>query len=298
MNKKRDVKFIIYQSLYIFVVCVVAIKGADLGLTEVIDLKHGWAYTDTINNVIIDKTKFSQMMIVDTNNVVVVPKELLKENEKLQQIVASMPPNIDLTQYINKSELEKYELKTEKQKEQILEQQKEIVIGNVDLYQYHTNSINNQGDNAITINGVTIAPHSSGKVIMSGEASVVISAGNVSRTVSVKENKKPQLSWQRLTAMDENTKVTNLQRTTCYRLTINDDFPEQLEVKITGPVTWKKVSENVYDITMNAFGSKTVFDNYTENKESPYQLGFNVTVKDKIAPHSITGQQSFVFGEW
>jgi len=30
MKKQRDVKFIIYQSLYIFVVCVIAIKGANL----------------------------------------------------------------------------------------------------------------------------------------------------------------------------------------------------------------------------------------------------------------------------
>ena len=29
MKKKSDVKFIIYQSLYIFVVCVIAIKGCE-----------------------------------------------------------------------------------------------------------------------------------------------------------------------------------------------------------------------------------------------------------------------------
>ena len=36
MRKQRDVKFIIYQSLYIFVVCVIAIKGANLDLVTVI----------------------------------------------------------------------------------------------------------------------------------------------------------------------------------------------------------------------------------------------------------------------
>jgi len=36
MNKNKDIKFIIYQSLYIFVVCVIAIKGANLDLVQVI----------------------------------------------------------------------------------------------------------------------------------------------------------------------------------------------------------------------------------------------------------------------
>jgi hypothetical protein len=49
---------------------------------------------------------------------------------------------------------------------------------------------------------------------------------------------------------------------------------------------------------MNAFSSKAAFDNFTENKSAPYSLGFTVTVTDKIAGHKITGQNSFVFGDW
>ncbi|NOS84690.1 MAG: hypothetical protein HOP31_06075, partial [Ignavibacteria bacterium] len=37
MKKQKDVKFIIYQALYIFVVCVIAIKGANLDLTQVVE---------------------------------------------------------------------------------------------------------------------------------------------------------------------------------------------------------------------------------------------------------------------
>lgn len=36
MKGERDVKFVIYQVLYIFVVCVIALKGANLDLSEVI----------------------------------------------------------------------------------------------------------------------------------------------------------------------------------------------------------------------------------------------------------------------
>ena len=36
MKGHRDVKFIIYQVLYIFLVCVISLKGANIDLTEVL----------------------------------------------------------------------------------------------------------------------------------------------------------------------------------------------------------------------------------------------------------------------
>jgi len=100
-----------------------------------------------------------------------------------------------------------------------------------------------------------------------------------------------------MTSMGEETRVATLQSTTCYRVTIDDDFPGQLDVKFTGPITVKQQG-NAYDITMNAFSSKAAFDNFTDGKDAPYSLGFTVSVTDKIAGHKITGQNSFSFGEW
>ena len=40
IKKERDSKFIIYQVLYIFVITVLAIKGADLNLREVVSKEH------------------------------------------------------------------------------------------------------------------------------------------------------------------------------------------------------------------------------------------------------------------
>ena len=64
-NKKRDVKFIIYQALYIFVICVVTIKGATLTLVEVVDIKHGWTYVDTTNKVLIDRNDYAKLKEFD-----------------------------------------------------------------------------------------------------------------------------------------------------------------------------------------------------------------------------------------
>ena len=103
---------------------------------------------------------------------------------------------------------------------------------------------------------------------------------------------------QRVASMGEETRVSQLQSSVCYRVTVSDDFPGQLDVKFNGPVTVKTVGSGVYDVTMNAFSSRSAFDNFTDNKESPYSVGFTVSVSDNIAGHKITGQNSFIFGEW
>jgi hypothetical protein len=126
----------------------------------------------------------------------------------------------------------------------------------------------------------------------------VIKVGSSTKTVELKPNQKPKISFQRVASMGEDTRVTQLQSSVCYRVTIEDDFPGQLDVKFSGPCTVKEKGGNTYDITMNAFSSKAAFDNFTDNKSAPYSTGFTVTVTDKIAGHKIAGQQSFIFGEW
>ena len=114
----------------------------------------------------------------------------------------------------------------------------------------------------------------------------------------MKPNEKPKIGMQRVASMGEDTRVTQLQSSVCFRVSITDDFPGQLDVKFNGPVTVKTVGTGVYDITMNAFGSRSAFDNFTDGKDSPYSVGFTVSVTDNIAGHKITGQNSFTFGDW
>ena len=299
MKKKSDIKFIIYQSLYIFVVCVIAIKGANLDLEEVIGKNPSYAYIDTVGNVIIDRVTFSKMMVVDTHLFVVIPKELLKEDEKLRNIVENMP-RIDLSNYVLRSEVKiNPEIKKEEEKIKDPGEMQEIRIGNIQLTQYTMNTLNNPYDTPLEIVGITsIPPKSSKSFETGGQSSVVIKVGNSSKTVELKPNEKPKISISRIASRGEDTRVSTLQSTTCFRVVISDDFPGQLDVKINGPVTFKNAGQNTYDITMNAFGSKSAFDNFAEGKDAPYSVGFTVTVTDKIAGHKITGQNSFSFGEW
>jgi len=303
MKKKSDIKFIIYQSLYIFVVCVIAIKGANLDLVQVIadDGKPKvFLSPDSLQKLyeIIQKS-----VIVDTNLYVIIKKSDLEQmDEKIKQLVVN-PMNIQLTSTpISMTQPQIQQPKIEEKKEEEKKdpgEMQEIRIGNIQLTQYTMNTLNNPYDTPLEIVGITsIPPKSSKSFETGGQSSLVIKVGNSSKTVELKQNEKPKISISRIASMGEDTRVSTLQSTTCFRVVISDDFPGQLDVKINGPITFKAAGQNTYDITMNAFGSKSAFDNFTEGKDSPYSVGFTVTVTDKIAGHKITGQNSFIFGDW
>jgi len=302
MRKNKDVKFIIYQSLYIFVVCVIAIKGANLDLTQVVE-------DDGRPKVFISPDSLEKLMeiirksiIVDTSLYVIIKKEdLEKMDEKIKQLVVQ-PQNmvVSTTTPINTfttNNPQVPEIKKEPEKDP--GEMKEIRIGNITLIQYTMNTLNNPYDTPLEVEGITTIPPKSSKTFETGgQSTLLIKVGNQTKTVELKPNEKPKIGISRVASMGEDARVTYLQSSVCFRVTISDDFPGQLDVKFNGPVTVKSVGSGTYDVTMNAFGSKSAFDNYTDGKDSPYSVGFTVSVTDKIAGHKITGQNSFIFGEW
>ena len=303
MKKQKDVKFIIYQALYIFVVCVIAIKGANLDLTQVVEddgKPKVFLSPDSLQKLyeIIKKS-----IIVDTNLYVIIKKsDLEKMDDKIKQLVVN-PMNVQIssspinTFTTNQIEQPRIEEKPEDKKDP--GEMQEIRIGNIQLTQYTNNTLNNPYDTPLEVEGITSIPPKSSKTFQTGgQSTVTIKVGNSTKTVELKPNEKPKINMQRVASMGEETRVSQLQSSTCYRVTVADDFPGQLDVKFNGPVTVKTVGSGVYDITMNAFGSKSAFDNFTDGKDSPYSVGFTISVTDNIAGHKNTGQNSFIIGEW
>ncbi|MEO8513032.1 MAG: hypothetical protein ABI543_05710, partial [Ignavibacteria bacterium] len=170
MKKSKDIKFVIYQALYIFVVCVLFIKGADLTLTQVIE-------DDGKPKVILTPEKMDSIqklldksIIVDTNRFAIVDKELLKEDPKMKDLVNRTFVNTGGSFVINDKVIEP-PVKVEKPVEvRKTDEPDVIIIGNLELFQYHVNNVPNQGGNPITIAGVTIPAHSTGKVTLGGES--------------------------------------------------------------------------------------------------------------------------------
>ena len=172
------------------------------------------------------------------------------------------------------------------------------------LTQYTSNSITNRGNQTLDIIGsdgstlASIPPGSSKTFILGGQSSVTYKQGDQSKTVTTNKNAAPTITLQSLAPSGEDVSIRKIQSTTGYRVTISDDFPEQLSVDFTGPVSIKQSGPLTYDVTLNFLGSKSAFDRYTDNKDSPYTVSFRVTIKDKIAGHSIQRVGTFTFGEW
>jgi hypothetical protein len=302
MKKRGDVKFIIYQALYIFVVCVVAIKHANLDLIPVMEQKEEIISEDSLRKLY---EVIKSLTFVDTNYYVIISKEELEKDKRLADLFKIQPPIPDITGMIRLQPGQRITSITpeeEKKLEEIRknpEESKDIRIGNIQLTQYTENTLNNPYDMPLEIVGIaTVPPKSSKTFVTGGQSSVVIKVGTSTKTIDLKQKEKPKISFQRITSMGEDTRASTLQSNVCYRVTISSDFPGQLDVKFSGPITVKTVNQTTYDVTMNAFSSKVSFDNYIENKSAPYSLGFTVTVKDRIAPHQVTGQNSFIFGDW
>ncbi|MBS1515298.1 MAG: hypothetical protein JSS63_09715 [Bacteroidetes bacterium] len=304
-KKNRDVKFIIYQSLYIFVICVIALKGANLDLTEVInkDKVVEKSYADSLKAYLdsllalglVPKIEF------DTTNISKIDPNLIQQLQQKIQVmqtqVTTTNPNVSMNtqtpQVIQQEQKKPEEIKKDPGEMQ------EIRIGNIILYQYTQNTLSNPYDTPLEIVGITTIPAKSTKTFETGgQGSVTIKVGSSSKTVELRPNDKPKVSISRVTNMGENVSVRTLQSVTGFRVVISDDFPGQLDVKFNGPIEVKNAGQNTYDITLKAFGSKSAFDNFSSGKDSPYSIGFTVTVKDKIAGHTVTGQQSFIFGDW
>lgn len=317
-RKNRDVKFIIYQTLYIFVISVLALKGANLDLTEVVSKENvvEKEYTDSLKSMIdsllakgiVPEIKF------DTSKKYSDPEELKKKLQEAQLelstlktsttslTVVTTTPNVQMPQ----SEIEK---KTQEQQNQPEEEEKpkqdlDFRIAQT-FTQYTSNTVSNPGTLPIEIYGsdgsmvASVPAGGSKSFTLGGQSSLTFKRGSVSKTVSTKENSKPKITMQRLAPSGEDVSVRTLQKTVGYRVTISDDFPGQLDIKFSGPVTAKQAGNLVYDVTLNIFGSQAAFDNYTSNRESPYSVSFQVTVKDQIATQQSVSQSGvFQFGEW
>ena len=100
VQKNRDSKFIIYQVLYIFVITVLALKGADLDLNRVV-----------LKDEVVDKSvRDSLMVLLDSLTAqgikfdVKVEENALEENAALKEKLVSLNTKMkDLAQKIKEA---------------------------------------------------------------------------------------------------------------------------------------------------------------------------------------------------
>ena len=279
----RDVKFVIYQVLYILVVCVIALKGADLTLTEVIDKSKvvEKSYADSLKNYIDSLTALGLVPRITLDS----QKQNLADLQiNLQTFRSFTSNNNNVPNYQPDLRLDKpvEELPIEQKKPDI---QPIIQLDVVSPTQYTYNSVTNgnRENLLVTSDGSTIAniaPGTTGKYLLQGQKSVTF------------------VTLTSLNAGGADASLRRIQMSTGYRVTVSDDFVGQIDVSIKGSVQVSTVGAGVYDVRLNVCGSQAEFDRKYGNSDAPYTVTFSVTATDKISGKVVNRQGAFTFGEW
>lgn len=305
MKGERDVKFVIYQVLYIFVVCVIALKGANLDLSEVIAKENvvKKQYADSLKAYIDSLLALGLVPKIEFDTSVKI-EDLAALQEKLR-VMQSQLSVVQTSPTFVRPDITMPEIKEEKKpEEEILDEKKiqsNVQIGG-SFTQYLTYSVKNPYNGVLQISAdgrllASIAPGGSASFTLSGESSITYRVGESSDTKAINKKPPPEISMTRLAPSGDEVSLRTIQSQVGYRIAIRDLAPDQLKVNISGPVRVTQSGAGVYDVTLAFLTSKSAFDNYTEGKDDPYSVGFNVTVVD-AAGTKITRNGQFVFGEW
>ncbi len=310
-KRNRDVKFIIYQVLYIFVITILALKGADLNLKEVVR-----------KDTTVDKSVRDSLMIMldslyaqNQDFKIQITPNAKKENKELKKKLESLTSRIKrLNEKVKKEKKKKIK---PKKKEQTIAQSPIAVTQT--FIQYTWNIAKNTGNIPASIYDeknpskliVTIPPGKQKKFNLTDEKEVILKFGSQSTKIKVVKNRLPKVSIKRVTSkMDaSDIYVKDLQRITGFTVTIKDERPDQLKVIHSGPISVSKPFKTkegnlVFNVTLNIASSEARFEDWLDrfgNLQEPdgrYKVNFFFTVIDKISKDRVQVGDSYYFTDY
>ncbi|MEO8399919.1 MAG: hypothetical protein ABI550_08925 [Ignavibacteriaceae bacterium] len=315
IKKERDSKFIIYQVLYIFVITVLALKGADLDLSRVVSKDKAVDKSVRDSLVVLIDSLYSLGLNFDikVNENTVVENEALKEklasmNKKMQDLalkVKEIPP-----------EIKEEPIKKEDKEQTLL--QSPISISQT-FIQYTWNIARNTGNVPTAIYDpknlntplVIIPPNSEKKFDLRDQAEVIAKFGSQEEKIKVLPNKPPEIKIERVTTKMSSSDiyVQDLQRVTVFTVTIIDERPEQLKIVNSGPISVsgpKKDNKGnlVYNVSLKIASTQTKYDEWLDryaNLREPdgrYKVNFFFTATDEISKDRVQVGDSFYFTDF
>jgi hypothetical protein len=311
IRRNRDTKFIIYQVLYIFVVTVLAFKGAEINLGEVVDKE----------NVVRKSVRDSLISVVDSLNElglkfnIQLDTAVIEENKELKIKLATLSTKI--ASISNKAKPRQID----KSEEQIKTNEFDEVMpfsNDVVFLQYAVNSAENKSSKNVTIVDpannkeiCTILPRQKSDFLLSDQKNIILKYGSSVKQIKVEENKPPEIMIQKVTTkMDRpDIYVQDLQRTTCYKVYISDERPDQIKVNFSGPIVVNGPQKDnrgnpVYTVTLNIAGTEERFERWIDQNEhlldtdGRYKVNFFFTAFDIRSKQKSEVGESFYFTDF
>ena len=309
INRNRDSKFVIYQVLYIFIITVLALKGAEIDLKRVIladktvnvDVKDSLvAILDSLYSLGID---FS--IQIDPN--------VIKENEVLKDKLASLSKRV---KELNKIPPEEEE--PEKIVEELTKQQSPISLKQT-FIQNTWNVASNHGNIPTMIYDpqnpsspiVIIPPGEERKFDLTDQTEVIIKFGSQEERIKVVPNKPPEVNIERVTTKMSSSDiyVKELQRITAFTVTIVDERPDQLKITYLGPISVNGPQKNskgnlVYNVSLRIAATESQFDDWVDRHsdmqeaDGRYKANFFFIAVDEKTNDRVQVGDSFYFTDF
>ena len=308
INRNRDSKFVIYQVLYIFIITILAMKGAELDLRRValeeetvdISVKDSLAaILDSIYALGIDFSIRIDPKVLDENEEM---KERLAElNRKLEAVKDYVPPS------------EEEEIIDEQMKLQSPISLKQTFIQNT------WNIAKNSGTVPTTVIDpanpnnaiVTIPPGTEKRFDLQDQTEVIIKFGSQEERIKVIPNRPPEVDIELVTTKMSHSDiyVKELQRITAFTVKIIDSRPEQLKVTYSGPISVigpQKDSKGnlVYNVSLRLASTETKYDDWLEingdlqEADGRYKANFFFIVVDERTKDRVQVGDSFFFSDF
>jgi hypothetical protein len=310
IRRERDSKFVIYQVLYIFVITVLALKGADL------DLRRVALEDETVKVSVRD----SLMAVLDSlyalgiDFTIKIDPNVLVQNEEMKKQLADLSRKLEIYKdYVPPPEKEEEKPTDEQIKMQLPISLKQTFI------QHTWNTARNSGSVPASLYDprdrskpiVVIPPGQEVKFDLTDQTEVVVAFGSQEEKVKVIPNKPPEIKIERVTTkMNSRTiYVQELQRITSFTVTIIDSRPEQLKVTYTGPIsiTGPHTDSNgnmVYNVALKLAANENQFDDWVDKNEQlresdgRYKANFFFIVVDERTKDRVQVGDSFFFTDF
>lgn len=311
LHKNRDSKFIIYQVLYIFVITVLALKGANL------DLRRVALEENTVNKSVRDSliAVLDSLYALGIDFSIKIDPNVVVENEKMKEQLAALNKKLEtLKDYVPPSK--------EEPKKEIVEEQTLLqspVSVKQTFIQNTWNTATNTGSVPATIidpanpNVViaTIAPGQEKKFDLTNQKEIIIKFGTQEDRIKVLPNKPPEVKIERVTTKMNSSDiyVQELQRISVFKVTIIDQRPDQLKVTWMGPISVTGPTKDsngnlVYNVSLKIASTESAFDNWLDkngNLREPdgrYKVNFFCTVIDERSKDRVQVGDSFFFTDF
>ncbi len=310
INRNRDSKFVIYQVLYIFIITILAMKGAEL------DLRRVALEEETVDISVKDSLAaiLDSLYALGIDFSIKIDPKVLDENEEMRERLAELNRKLEA--------VKDFVPPPEEKEPEIIDEQT-LLQSPISLKQTFIQNTWNVAKNSGTVPTtvidpanpnnpiVTIPPGTEKRFDLQDQTEVIIKFGSQEERIKVIPNRLPEVDIQLVTTKMSHSDiyVKELQRITAFTVKIIDSRPEQLKVTYSGPISVigpQKDSKGnlVYNVSLRLATTETKYDDWLERNgdlqeaDGRYKANFFFIVVDERTKDRVQVGDSFFFTDF